>query len=108
MATATKVQAQASVLDNAISFQERQRLTILSVLRNGTGELLAKQARLDEEDFNWDEFKSEFNEEYGELSAKQLLALCKEFLGITNMEGVYKRYQHYQKQYRRRQKNAIA
>ncbi|WP_155834875.1 hypothetical protein [Leptolyngbya sp. PCC 6406] len=65
---------------------ERTRLMLLSVLRQKTGQSLSSKFRYEMNlEFDWSEFKAQFDQDYGELGAKQLLTLLSQYFGISSM-----------------------
>lgn len=59
---------------------------LLSVLRNRTGLKLQDQFRAQGKDFDWDEFKAQFNADYGECRSKQLMQLLNEKFGFHTLK----------------------
>ena len=95
-------------LDTIPDYTERQRLTALSVLRQATGKLKSRQARIQGEEFDWNEFKVQFFNDYGALDLQQLIALNRKHFGLKDMNAINERYQYYQQQFYVRQQRLSA
>ncbi len=92
-----------NALEQILPVKDRTRLMLLSVLRNRTGLKLQDQFRAQSKDFDWDEFKAQFNADYGECSPKQLMRLLNEKFGFHTVEEVRTAYLEQSKIRRSRQ-----
>jgi hypothetical protein len=88
----------ANSLDTIPDYAERQRLTALSVLRQATGRVKSRQARIQGEEFDWNEFKVQFFNDYGALNLQELIALNRKHFGLGSMDAINERYRYYQQQ----------
>jgi len=100
---AAKPSKYTHALEQILPVKDRTRLMLLSVLRNRTGLKLQDQFRAQNKDFDWEEFKEQFNVDYGELSAKQLMRLLNDKFGFRTVEEVRAAYLEQSKIRRSRQ-----
>lgn len=111
MATATKSRqtrrsskAKTNLLDRLPSYEERVQMRYLSVLRNKVGSELSRKAKFEHgAPFNWDEFKSQFNADYDELTTPQLAAHLRYYYNLNTAEEVDAAFDQQQKLRQQRQ-----
>ncbi|MBW4474952.1 MAG: hypothetical protein KME45_31920 [Stenomitos rutilans HA7619-LM2] len=96
-----------NALEQILPVKDRTRLMLLSVLRNRTGLKLQDQFRAQSKDFDWDEFKAQFNADYSECSPKQLMRLLNEKFGFHTVEEVRTAYLEQSKIRRSRQAQQV-
>lgn len=94
--------ANKGALATVVSYDEKIRLMTLSVLREECGRELYNKARFNNEEFDWAEHNSQFNEDYGDCSLKELLRLCKTYYGLNNLDEVRSRKAAHRQQFNKR------
>jgi len=99
MATKTTGTTNKGALDNSLSYDEKERLMVLSVLREECGRELRKKAHYADEEFDWKEHNAEFNEDYGNSTTAELLKLCKYYYGLSSLDAVRERRAYHRNQF---------
>ena len=94
--------ANKGALENVVSHDEKLRLMTLSVLREECGRELSRKAYFSGEEFDWAEHNSQFNEDYGDFSTKELLKLCKTYYGLNTLDEVRSRKAKHREQFNKR------
>ena len=97
--------ANKGALTEMLSYDEKLRLMTLSVLREECGRELSKKAYYENTAFDWKTHNDEFNEDYGDLSTKELLGLCKKYYGLNSLDEVRPRKAKHREQYNSRTRN---
>jgi len=94
MATATRnsrngrANPYAAALNQVADVKERTKWMLLSVLRQRTGLKLSEAFKLQGMKFDWTEFKAQFNEDYEDLSSKELMAHLRDKFGFKSVDDV--------------------
>ncbi len=78
----------ANSIDQIADLKDRTKWMLLSVLRQRTGLKLSEQFKLKGHEFDWTEFKAQFDLDYGEMSSKELFGLLREKFGFKSVEEV--------------------
>lgn len=83
-----KVNLYANAIDQVADVKDRTKWMLLSVLKQRTGLKLSDQFKLNGIEFDWPEFKQQFDLDYGDLSTKELFGLLRTKFGFKSIDEV--------------------
>jgi len=96
MAPKTKVASKTnyviSLTDNLPDIEVRQNLMARHVLTQSSGRSAQRQAKVDEEEFDWDTFKEDFKADLEEISDEKVYSILAVKFGLRSIDAIRKEY----------------
>ncbi|MBD2311232.1 hypothetical protein H6G20_06115 [Desertifilum sp. FACHB-1129] len=78
----------ANAIDQVADAKDRTKWMLLSVLKQRTGLKLSDQFKLKGIEFDWTEFKQQFDLDYSHLTSKELFELLRVKFGFKSLDEV--------------------